>query len=49
MVTAPSLDRVQEALVKRSQAHGVTSRVSYAGLGVGLDDSDRSFPTQHVL
>lgn len=42
-------DRVQEALGKCSQAHGVTLGVCYAGLGVGFDDSDRSLPTQHVL
>lgn len=42
-------DRVQEALGKCSQAHGVNLGVSCAGLGVGFDDSDRSVPTQHVL
>lgn len=42
-------DRVPEALGKCSQVHGVTLGVSYAGLGVGLDDSDRSLPAQHVL
>lgn len=42
-------DRVQEALGKCSQTHGVTLGVSYVGLGVGFDDPDRSLPTQHVL
>lgn len=42
-------DRVPEALGQCSQAHDVTLGVSYAGLGVGLDDSDRSLPAQHVL
>ncbi|TRZ23812.1 hypothetical protein HGM15179_003283 [Zosterops borbonicus] len=42
-------DRVQEAFGQYFQAHGVTLGVSCAGPGVGLDDSDESLPTQHVL
>lgn len=39
----------KEVFGQRSQAHDVTSEMSFSELGVGLDYPDETLPTQHIL
>lgn len=49
VVTAPNLDRAQEALGEHPWAHGVILEWSWAGPGAGLSDLSGTLPNQDML